>query len=307
MRRGGLAAHLRPGVAPRSGLAGLAALALLSGCASAPAGGMLAVPTTFGTIEQIPISIDRPEGAGPFPAVVIMHDCSGLGPRSSGAPARWSRELVARGYVVARPDSFSTRAFPGGVCTDASPARARVSPMQRARDAYAALAHVRTLPGVDGRNVGLMGGSHGGSTTLATISASPHDESMPRSAGRGFAAAVALYPGCAPQRSAPYRALAPLLILTGELDDWTPARHCELLAATSRAAGSPVSIKVYPGAHHSFDSANPVRFVASRVNGNAPGGRGATTGGNAEAWNDSIATVSAFFARHLRAAPDPVR
>jgi len=25
-----------------------------------------------------------------------MHDCSGLGPRSSGAPGRWAKELVAR-------------------------------------------------------------------------------------------------------------------------------------------------------------------------------------------------------------------
>ena len=36
-----------------------------------------------------------PDGEGPFPAVVIMHDCSGLGPFSSGAPGRWARELLA--------------------------------------------------------------------------------------------------------------------------------------------------------------------------------------------------------------------
>ncbi len=30
-----------------------------------------------------------------------------------------------------------------------------------------------------------------------------------------------------------------------------------------------------------FDSANPVRYVATRINPNAPGGRGATTGGDA--------------------------
>jgi hypothetical protein len=36
------------------------------------------------------------------------------------------------------------------------------------------------------------------------------------------------------------------------------------------------------------------------VNANAPGGRGATTGGDPGAWADSIREVSAFFARHLR-------
>src|SRR2546428_414449 len=83
---------------------------------------------------------------GTFPAVVIMHDCSGLGPRSSGAPGRWARELVARGYVVILPDSFTTRGHPDGVCTDASRSRDDVSPGRRVRDAYAALAHLRTLP-----------------------------------------------------------------------------------------------------------------------------------------------------------------
>jgi dienelactone hydrolase len=282
-------------------LAGFATLVLLSGCTAVTPQAPLSVPAAFGPSERIPISIDRPAGTGPFPAVVIMHDCSGLGPKSSGAPARWSRELVARGFVVARPDSFSTRGFPAGVCSDASPARSRVSPIQRARDAYAALAHLRALPEVDGRRVGLMGGSHGGSATLSAISAAPRNKTMLRAAGGAFAAAVALYPGCTPQRSSAYQPLAPLLILAGELDDWTPARACEQLAGASREAGYPVSIKVYPGAHHAFDSANPVRFVAGRVNGNAPGGRGATTGGNVQAWDDSIRTVSAFFARHLRA------
>jgi dienelactone hydrolase len=61
-----------------------------------------------------------------------------------------------------------------------------------------------------------------------------------------------------------------------------------------------VAITVYPGAHHSFDSDRPVRFVAARVNGNARGGRGATTGGDAAAWADSIRRVGEFFDRHLR-------
>jgi len=115
--------------------------------------------TPNGTSEQIPVELAKPEGPGPFPAVVIMHDCSGLGPRSSGAPGRWAGELVGRGYVVLMPDSFTTRGHPDGLCTDASRSRDNVSPARRVRDAYAALAHLRTLPYVDGTHVGLMGGS----------------------------------------------------------------------------------------------------------------------------------------------------
>jgi dipeptidyl aminopeptidase/acylaminoacyl peptidase len=168
----------------------LLALVLLGGCAdtapnlSGPTPRHSRVPDAAGPVnnlsiattgpssapEQIPLRLLKPKGPGPFPAVVILHDCSGLGPRSSGGPSRWASELVKQGYAVAIPDSFTTRGFSDGVCTDPSPNRAQVNPVQRARDAYAALSYLRTLPDVDGSRVGLMGGSHGGSTTLQSIS-----------------------------------------------------------------------------------------------------------------------------------------
>ena len=43
-----------------------------------------------------------------------------------------------------------------------------------------------------------------------------------------------------------------------------------------------------------------IRFAVARVNANAPGGRGATTGGDPAAWTDSIREVIAFFGRSLR-------
>jgi dienelactone hydrolase len=283
------------------------AAALLAGCASPTADPPIGAAGTLDAPPGIPTTVGRPEGPGPFPAVVILHDCSGLGPYSSGAPARWSRELVERGYVVVIPDSFTTRGHPDGVCTDPSPGRAAVAPSRRVADAYAALAYARSLPYVDGRRVGLMGGSHGGTTTLASMTA-PETASEPlaREKRAGFAAAVALYPGCAVTlgswraRSGVYRAVAPVLILIGDRDDWTPAEPCRKLAESARPGDPPVAIKVYPGAHHSFDSDRPVRYVATRVNANAPGGRGATTGGDPQAWADSIEQVARFFGRHLR-------
>jgi len=170
-----------------------------------------------------------------------------------------------------------------------------VSHERRASDAYAALAQLRHRPDVDGRRVGVMGGSHGGSSTLATMRATGGDD-----AG-GFAAAVALYPRCAAFTGAfgVYRPRAPLLILIGDADDWTPAEPCRVLAERAVAAGAPVAIKIYPGAHHSFDSYNPVRYVATRINPSSPSGRGATTGGHPQAWADAIQQVEAFFGRHL--------
>lgn len=308
-----------------------AALALLAGCGGAGAiagGGILksglaagggnvtgsiAAPSPNGTV-QIPFRLVRPDGDGPFPAVVVMHDCSGLGPHSSGSPLRWARKLVASGYVVIMPDSFTPRGFPDGVCTDNRGQAA--SPFVRRGEALAALAYLRGLPYVDGDHIGLMGGSHGGSTTLATML----DRAGLAETARGFAAAIALYPGCGAtygewrvtRRSEPdrqivdfagvYKPAAPLLILIGEKDDWTPAAYCQRLAEAAQEAGYPVSIKIYPGALHSFDSNLRMTYNPDRNNPNKPGGHGATTGGDPVAWADAEKQVAAFFGRYLKGA-----
>ena len=60
--------------------------ALLGGCLTIPSGLSITTTAPSGALEQIPASLYRPDGRGPFPAVVILHDCSGLGNDSSGAP-----------------------------------------------------------------------------------------------------------------------------------------------------------------------------------------------------------------------------
>jgi dienelactone hydrolase len=213
--------------------------------------------------------------------------------------------------VTVQPDSFMPRGLPNGLC--AGHPRRRVTFEERAADAYAALAYLQSLPFVDARRVAVMGGSHGGSSTLATIVETPGN----RGHGNGFAAAIAFYPACGrnfgewtvaranePGRpitgyAGVFKPMAPLLILIGELDDWTPAEPCRRLAQIAHDAGYPVEITVYPGAHHSFDSRAPVIHRAGRININSASGRGATTGGNADAWADAIRRVHAFLSQHL--------
>lgn len=272
-----------------------------------------------GSTVVVPATLIKPDGPGPFPAVVVLHDCSGLGPRASKVALDWAQWLAAQGYVTLLPDSFTPRGVGDGVCT-LPPEQGRVANGNvRAGDAYGALLALRELPYVDGGHVGVMGGSHGGMTTLAAISM-PKREDGPLAALRqaGFAAAVAIYPNCGltygawmPERERPnagsilsyngvYVPAAPLLILVAEKDDWNPAAPCQRLVETSRAAGHPVSIKVYRGAHHLFDSDRPLRYDPQRTNLNAPSGHGATTAGDPAAWADARKDVAAFFARHLR-------
>ena len=75
------------------------------------------------------------------------------------------------------------------------------------------------------------------------------------------------------------------------------------MTEAAQAKNYPVEIKIYPGAHHSFDNDRPLRYVAERNNANMPSGRGATTGGDPEAWADARKQVSAFFEQHLKRKP----
>jgi dienelactone hydrolase len=65
-----------------------------------------------------------------------------------------------------------------------------------------------------------------------------------------------------------YAPTAPLLMLLGEADDWTPAAPCKALAA---AAGPAVQWEAYAGAYHGFDGTAPVRLRRDVPNGAQPG------------------------------------
>ena len=62
-----------------------------------------------------------------------------------------------------------------------------------ADDAFAALAHLRSLPFVDTDRIGVMGFSKGGMAALRTASA---DYVKRSSSGIGFRGVVAFYPRC---------------------------------------------------------------------------------------------------------------
>ena len=231
----------------------------------------------------------RPDAAGPGPAVILMHGCSGLHNKRgelTRSNAAWGEWLAVRGYTALFVDSFGPRGY-REICT-LSP-RPILPQRERVADAYAALAHLARSVDVDASRVFLIGWSNGGMAVLNVI-----DGSRP---GRGFRAAIAYYPGCAElnRRSAQYKTYAPLLILAGGADDWTPPGPCRELLERSRQQGAPTSIVVFPGAHHAFDRIGVAkRFRADVRNPNSPSGWGATVGSDPQAREASLREVEAF-------------
>jgi dienelactone hydrolase len=237
----------------------------------------------------------QPDDPGPSPALVLLHGCSGLRTRRGAIQAKlrfWAEHLRALGYVTLLVDSFTPRAI-DEVCTG----RHLLSPVRdRADDARGALRYLQGRPDVRADRIGLVGWSNGAAATLSVLFAGG-------TAGRDFSAAVAFYPNCT--RNYPggpdFRPYAPLFVLVGALDDWTPAAPCLTLVERARAAGAPIAIKVYPGAHHSFDApATPVRYRPEVRNHNNPNGScGATVGTDPAARADAIAEVTGFLAARL--------
>jgi dienelactone hydrolase len=250
-----------------------------------------------GKATEIEARLYKPAGDAPFPAIVAMHGCSGrdwTDGRMSSLYRDWAARLTGLGFVVLFTDSYKPRGV-DEVCTKRPQP---VTPFrQRPRDAHGALAWLAAQPYVRADRVFLMGWSHGGSTVLNSLDIG--SRAVPRPPGNlGFRAAIAFYPGClSPSRRQDWTAAAPLLILIGELDDWTPAAPCEALATRARGAGQPVELVAYPGAYHSFDAVQGQLRQRTDV-GSKPGGR-VTLGPNPAAREDARRRVAAFLELHL--------
>jgi dienelactone hydrolase len=254
-------------------LSGLAAGLTMTASAAAETVSFDVTTLTDPTIALV-AELQKPEGPGPFAAVVMLHGCGGVWWRWGDA---WSRRLVGWGYVTLRVDSFKPRGYPRGVCN--SPGA--VGPLTRTADAHTAKAYLAALPYVDERRIAVLGMSHGGWTTLWAVQ-NPFSDIAPRS--DPFKAAVAIYPPCETQLT---RLDAPLLILIGGADDWTLAARCESMKAVG-PTGHAVTLKVYPGATHAFDAEGPDFEVMGHVMKYHPA-----------ASRDAVARVRAFLATHL--------
>jgi dienelactone hydrolase len=200
-------------------------------------------PLLRGTVmrgDRIQGQLAKPEGTGPFPAVIALHGCAGM---PDTTKQKLVDELVGWGYVVVLVDSFATRgiqhACGGGVPDIVG---------KRRSDAYGALAFLAGQTFVDPQRVAAVGFSHGGWITLLVAEANSF-EVFVRPSNLKFRAVVAFYPPCRPVGG---RLVIPTLILIGALDEWTPAADCSEKIDAWRTDGVPLEQVVYPGTHHSF-------------------------------------------------------
>jgi dienelactone hydrolase len=219
----------------------------------------------------------KPKGDGPFPAVVLLHGCEGMGGAGSDSYSRWASRLKSWGYITLQVDSFGPRGD-SFICGD-NQLMTKYVP-KRAMDAHDAQSYLAGLKFVDQKRIAVMGWSHGALSTIASVSEMTETKIIP------FQASIAFYPYC-------YKTLgdlnAPLLILIGALDDWCPAELCSSNMPKQGKAKYEVILKVYQGAYHNFDWPDmDVIFM------------GHVLQYNRQAESDAIIQVREFLGKHLQ-------
>ena len=188
--------------------------------------------------DTIQAYLSKPEGSGPFPAVVYLHGCGGLTTRTRH---RVTDLMTGWGYVVLAVDSFATRGM-ARACDRSMPSRQG--------DAWGALTYLSGLGFVDPERIAIVGASQGGNVGLELASTHQVDLfAIPE--GPKFRALVAYYPWCS---VASDQLTIPALVLVGEADDWSSANECEGWVRRRAGKGAPVRLVVYPGASHDFDN-----------------------------------------------------
>ena len=231
-----------------------------------------------------------PEGAGPFPAVVIGQTKS-----VSAHLLVHAKSLIEAGYAVLVVDTYGPRGYKIGVNEPL--------PAEFAKDAYDALAHLQTLDFIDRSRIYQTGFSNGG--VAAALLASPEGAKALNAAGR-FRATVAHYGSC--KIAAPYSGAnaaatymemlssdsdRPILMLMGELDIETPPSTCFPLLPEMKAAGKPVEWHIYPKTTHGWDKAEHDGYQYRTISGETMAYRY-----DAEVTRDATRRMIEFFGRH---------
>jgi len=186
--------------------------------------------------DRIEAYLTRPEGIGPFPAVVLLPRCNGFTP---SVQEIMPQRLASWGFVTIAVNSLATRSVKDP-CANAT--------VDQLADAYGALFYLTHLPIVDGSRIAALGLAGGGRTALALAEA--QGSTMVVNPDKlTFRAAVAYYPECGHVSD---KLVLPVLILIGRDDQWARAASCEDLKARQANDGVPIDLTVFPDARHSF-------------------------------------------------------
>ncbi len=179
--------------------------------------------------------VAKPEGDGPFPTVIMIHEFFGLNEAIVGK----AEGLAQAGYYVVAPDTFrgSTTAWiPRAIYQVVSTPPERVN-----ADLDSVYAWLESQPEVDRNRIAIAGFCYGGRTSLLY---SLHNN--------GLAATVVFYGTPVTDPEVLKRLPGPLLGIFGGADQSIPVEDVNAFEEGLQAAGVPHEITIYDGQPHAF-------------------------------------------------------
>ncbi len=189
--------------------------------------------------ETVQAILYAPEGKGPFPGIVVIHEFWGL--------SDWIKEQASKisdqGYVTLAIDLYR-----GKVTTNPEEAHElmRGVPEDRAaQDLRAAVAFLKSQPNVKKNRIGAIGWCMGGGYALDVALQDPT-----------VAADVINYGHLATTQESLQKIHAPILGIFGGKDQGISSADVKKFEEGLKAMGKTVEVHVYPEAGHGFE--NPV-------------------------------------------------
>lgn len=263
-------------------------VAARAGASPAPPPQQVDIPSGGATLHA---QLYKPAGDGPFPTVIALHGCGGLGGRSEPVLARyrdWTDQLLKAGNAVLWPDSYGSREL-GPQCR-AKEMRAKAR-RERVADILAARIWLMKQPWVERSRISLIGWANGASALLWAV----RPQLWLRDSAPDFRAAVAFYPDCRISAGLGWSTRVPTLVLIGARDDISSPPACRQMVDGAHGRSALARIVVYPGAYHDFDRANlPLHAPAG---GDAASPERGHVGTDVEARADSQKQVAEWLAR----------
>lgn len=256
--------------------------------APAPAPAQVEIPLPSGVLHA---QLFKPEGAGPFPTVIALHGCGGLGGRSDPVLPRyrdWADRLLRAGNAVLLPDSYGSRELGPQCRVKEMRVKAR---RERVIDIAASRAWLMKQNWVARNRVSLIGWANGASALLWAV----RPQSTARDAGPDFRAAIAFYPDCRISAGLGWSTRVPTLVLIGANDDVSSPPACRQMVDGAHGRSALARIVVYPGAYHDFDRANTPLHAAASTDAAAP--EHGHLGTDSEARAESQKEVAEWLAR----------
>lgn len=180
-----------------------------------------------------------PQGAGPHPALVVIHEWWGLNDWVKQEAAGYA----AQGYVALAVDLYR-----GKVAADPELAHELMRGLpqdQGVRDLVAAVTYLQHLKEVDHSRIGAVGWCMGGGFALQLAIADP-----------ALRAVAINYGALATDKTDLAKIHAKVLGNFGGQDRGIPPDAVHAFADTMQSIGKPVNVKIYPDAGHAFENPN---------------------------------------------------